>query len=251
MKRQDVVGARTAQDIPRQYNFGNMNREIKQNREHYIETSQKLGSHDKYLKELNNQLRSHDETLKKIINSNKRVEVNYLINSSNQFELKGFSYINEKIYLDPLYLDVYITDDIVINSDSIILYHKPHKIVDNDGNKNFGYCKNLSLYKKENNNNLISTYLDDTIKYTDNDYKEIANAFGDSGFNPTIPTDDSHDMESIESIDIKDKLQEGINSFCIKSDLNIESILTKLESLENSGFLFALLKINGYKGGNT
>ena len=176
---------------------------------------------------------------------------------SNEYENIGFendmltNYVKHK----PIFLEVNIPNNFTITSAKIKVRHAPIKILDKNTVVFYGYCRNIRLYS------CLSSKIDNYRKaayvgshfvdeYVLKDYSEIANALGSDGFTP-ISTSTNSNVQTKESIELKNYLRTGINRLMLKSSNSIpaEEIyegLFNIAPLKNSGFATVYLDITGY-----
>lgn len=147
---------------------------------------------------------------------------------------KGLSITEAKLQLIHTPIN-WLTGEIDENNNEIVL--------------GWGKCHNVKVFKATNAySRILSAPLNAGVVY-DTDattYSEILDALGTSGWTPSItPSDTNHTSETTESIDIKSSLSEGFNR--IKISLPEPSSAWNQDIVAaNSGYMYAMLKINGY-----
>jgi hypothetical protein len=145
----------------------------------------------------------------------------------------------------------YIPNNFIITEAYITFLHTP---VWWDNVETFwGYCRNIKAYKVNNISNiLVSAVANGGFSiYGGYDEKEIYGAFGDNGYTPTIPTNDSYKTETFLSSNIKDILDIGDNKIIVRSsgdtpEYSGEIIENNSVILPLTGFARAILSIKGY-----
>lgn len=153
-------------------------------------------------------------------------------------------------------LNFVIPKGLTITEAKVQLIHSPIYWVTGEIDENYnqiplswGKCKNLKIYKANNlYSRLISAPLNAGILYDreNTTYSEISGALGTSGWTPSVnPSDTSHNAETKESADIKAALVEGLNRIKI-SGPEATQTWSDLNMAANSGYVYAVLKINGY-----
>ncbi len=130
-----------------------------------------------------------------------------------QYEWKHVGYstnyletnIGEYLYIN---IPIYIPENFNIESAKITLYHSPVKW--SYINKSvWGYCRNLKLYIKEEDDNYYENVQLNSEVFPENNLftDEIINAFGVDGFTASNADDNNHIVQSKVSIDIKSFLK--------------------------------------------
>ena len=153
-------------------------------------------------------------------------------------------------------LNFVIPKGLTITEAKVQLIHSPiywvRGEVDEAGNQiplSWGKCKNLKISKATNvYSRLISAPLNAGILYDreNTTYSAIDGALGTSGWTPSVnPSDTSHNAETKESEDIKSSLVEGLNRIKI-SGPEATQTWSDVNMAANSGYVYAVLKINGY-----
>lgn len=153
-----------------------------------------------------------------------------------------------------LNFNIYIPSNFVIDEAKITLIHTPVKW-DNGGDYSFwGWCRNLKAYKITNYDDLLifaayaSTY-DITGQPT---FEEIPNAFGASGYTPSVPSDLTHPTETAISTDISSYLTPGVNNMlAIKSGdvvptYNADLVTNATAIGTKTGFARAIITVIGH-----
>lgn len=111
----------------------------------------------------------------------------------------------------------------------------------------WGNAKNLKLYKCTNLKTrlICADYGGDVWSTDDNsEYSEIANAYGTEGFTSETPSTNTHNLEKIDSIDISEYLEEGLNRLKIETSNSIPGTITKCAL--STGAVQILLQIEGF-----
>ncbi len=157
-------------------------------------------------------------------------------------------------------IPVFIPEGFTILDARVVLMHSPVKW-SGYGQNGWGYCRNLRLYKNEQDENWYEEIILDSEGFTEEEYytNEILNAFGTSGFSPTIPSDNNHKVETIISNNIKNYLSTDkritlqIHSGNEAPEFNIDlGDIYSSECFNNTGNCIAILTVIGfYKGGDT
>lgn len=107
---------------------------------------------------------------------------------------------------------VFVPENFTITKAVVILYHSPIKYYYQDIGI-WGYCRNLRLYKQEQANDYSEIVQLSSELFPENNLfgDEVVAAFGHDGFTAAVPSDNIHNVERVESIDIKDYLSTGKN----------------------------------------
>lgn len=134
-----------------------------------------------------------------------------------QYEWKEVGYSTD--YLETgrgeyLYINIpiFIPQNFNIESAKVTLNHSPIRWWYGSA-MIWGYCRNLKLYVKEEDNNYFQDIHLASELLPENDLvsKEITNAFGSDGFTAAQPSNSSHITQSKVSIDIKSYLKTNKN----------------------------------------
>ncbi len=157
-------------------------------------------------------------------------------------------------------IPVIIPSDFTIERAYITLQHCPIKYTHNN-NTYWGYSRNIGLYISQeteefhqniewNSESEISGYYPD---------EEIEQAFGENGYTPSTPTDESQKLESKTSIDLSEYIEKGkIIILQIRSkntipdwvqDINDDNFSPTLA--KQTGCCRATLNVLGYKKGGS
>lgn len=166
---------------------------------------------------------------------------------------------NNVMYKMSYKIPVYIPKGFTILDARIVLMHSPIKW-SGYGQNGWGYCRNLRLYKNEQEENWYEELILDSEGFTDEEYytSEIVEAFGTNGFSPTIPSDTSHKVDTTISNNIKDyipidkRMNLQIHSGDKPPEFNIDlGDLYSSECFNKTGNCIAILTVIGfYKGGD-
>lgn len=178
----------------------------------------------------------------------KAVHSNLLINNYGDFSLLGFEYDEnneDKSIANCIIIYPILPENFTILSAIIILKHYPIKIAEN-----WGYARKLKLYKRDTTNNYNNYDISKGIILEELEDQEIESGLGEDGYTPSIPTEETHILEEITSIDISNEIKNNI-AFIIKSaDTKPEATEMEESDKENcllkSGMVLATLDIKGY-----
>lgn len=111
----------------------------------------------------------------------------------------------------------------------------------------WGRSKNIKLYKCINvNTRLVCCDYGGSI-WDDEDnstYEEISNAFGVDGFTANTASNNLHNAQVVDSIDITTSLTEGLNRFKLETSNSIPT--TQSECAADTGHIQALMQIEGF-----
>ena len=126
---------------------------------------------------------------------------------------------------ESIFVDVIIPQNLKVTKAIVKIIHSPcyWTVTDlNTGNISYiwGYSRNVRLYKCTNiNSRLISADFGGGVWSEDDNssYNEIAGAFGINGFTAKVPSSLFYDAEIIDSIDIQNNLDIGLNRIKIES----------------------------------
>lgn len=152
-----------------------------------------------------------------------------------------------------------IPNDFIVKSATIRMFHAPvnYSYEDEAGIHYFwGYSRNLKLYKTSNISNFYrkSSLFSSSEEIENFSYEEIPNAFGTSGFTASVPSDSSHQVQEIVSIDISSYLVSGkLNRIRIASSDSVpvyggdEWYGNAKACAEKTGVCMAVLNVIGYK----
>lgn len=151
-----------------------------------------------------------------------------------------------------LLVDAVIPSGFVVTSAYIKILHQPvYWSVYNQNNNgleyNWGYCKNIKLYKCTNVDSRLISCDYGGSPWSDDDtstYEEVTNAYGINGFTASTPSASTHELETANSIDIKNYIQEGLNRFKIETDNAIP--VTATGCCQDTGAIQLQLVINGF-----
>lgn len=184
----------------------------------------------------------------------------YLFTNGDSFEICGYEGYDvssaTEVYRKGVRLIFNIPEGLNITSATLILFHAPiywgWYDADFNSNSSWGYCRSLKVYKASNINSRKYTadYLSEYFETNDTQYSEINSALGANGWTPSVPTNSSHITEKKISTDIKSSLSTGLNELFIQPSVDITGILAPSEICSKSGFIYAMLKINGYMSYN-
>lgn len=171
--------------------------------------------------------------------SDKGLKTTYL-SSQLGFVGFGYMYVDEPIKWN-LIFDFIIPANFNITKAFIKLIHAPVYWHDST----WGRSKNIKLYKANNivSRRITASYLSEYTETDTTEYIEIENAFGSSGFTAQDASESNHNNEEINSIDIKKDITSGINR--LKIETSDESSSNKNENASNTGYIYALLEIDG------
>lgn len=145
-----------------------------------------------------------------------------------------------------------IPEGLNIMSAKLILFHAPTnwEWVNESGNSNtyWGYCRNLKVYKASNiNSRIYEAYFgSEYLETKDTTYSEISKALGENGWTPSEPTDELHNTEMFESIDIKDSLSNGLNEIIVQPSIEATQTWNGSEISKRTAFIYVMIKIDGY-----
>lgn len=151
-----------------------------------------------------------------------------------------------------LEFQVILPKNITITKATISLVHFPVKTgkLKSTGINQYDYywgrSSNVRLYKANGlQDRLIVTYYESEMFESDStNYTEIANAFRNGGWTANNASDSSHQRQEIESIDIKEFLNSGLNILRIQSGDNLPT--SDIECIQKTGYVNAILKVEGY-----
>lgn len=159
-----------------------------------------------------------------------------------------------------LYIDIPIKlpENFVLKEAYITLIHAPIKTNKNSNESIWGACKNIKVYKGEDNSSYYKEYdIFPTEDYSEelilND--EIKNAFGSDGFTAKAPSSTNHTVEVIKSIDISDYIEDGM-TIQIRSGNSIPDFNPDIQSayanryqtncINQTGYVKAIVSVIGY-----
>lgn len=160
--------------------------------------------------------------------------------------------INESLK-SQIQIQAYIPQNFVIESANITLIHNPVLYVLDSSTSNFwGYSRNIRLYKIINQNIERIAYINssyyDTIK--EEDLEEIYNAMGEGGFTASVPSNNSHAQQIVQSIDIKQYLINGMNTLVLQTYNSPPSWpsgeYNNINAWKQTGMAQAVLNVIGY-----
>lgn len=151
-----------------------------------------------------------------------------------------------------LEFQVILPQNITITKATVSLVHFPVKTgkLKSTGINQYDYywgkSSNVRLYKANGlQDRLIVTYYESEMFESDStNYTEIANAFENGGWTANNASDSSHQRQEVESIDIKNSLNAGLNILRIQSGDNLPT--SDIECIQKTGYVNAILKVEGY-----
>lgn len=188
--------------------------------------------------------------------SDKGLKNTYL---SNQKGYLGFypDFGTQNYKKDFLDFEVILPSNITITKATVCLTHFPVKLgkiksggtVDNpvvDYDFYWGRSTKAKLYKANGLQNrlIVGYWQSEGFESDSTTYTEISNAFGSNGWTANIPSDNSHQSQQVESIDIKNHLNPGLNIIRIQSDDTVPT--SDAECIQKTGYVNAILKVEGY-----
>lgn len=182
----------------------------------------------------------------------------YISESNNFVGYQG----NDPLSITSVYklsdiIDIIIPVGLVITSAKIELFHTPIYWKSNtDMNPttyDWGYCRNLGLYKASNINSrkIQAAYYSEIVETEDTTYTEISSAFGASGYTATVPNDTTHATEKTTSTELKTAFEiagvtkSGLYRFKIEPRVSLGSLNSR-DICSHTGDVRAILKIDGY-----
>lgn len=179
------------------------------------------------------------------------------------YDTKGFKIVGfmgddifspTKANKESVTIDFIIPEGLNITKAFVYLFHTPMYWGTNNSYV-WGWCRNLKLYKANNmySRQIVGEYFGG---YNENDntvYDEITGAFGTNGFTAQTASDSSHITEKTVSEDISEVLKDesgntisGLHQLRIESDFNFTEELTQENIVSKTGFVFAVLRIDGF-----
>lgn len=111
----------------------------------------------------------------------------------------------------------------------------------------WGYSKNVKLYKCTNlAGRLIAADYGGSVWHNDDNsmYDEISNAFGINGFSAPVPNDSSHDATVIDSMNIKNYLNTGLNRLKVETSNSIPN--SQSNCAAGTGTIEVIVEIEGF-----
>lgn len=172
------------------------------------------------------------------------------------FESNYGSTSSETFRAKTLDIEVVLPSNITITHATVIMIHFPvlweemigGSTVDDPISYEYywGSATNLKLYKAKSleDRTIITSLSSDVYQSDSTEYEEISNAFGSSGFTANSASSTSHKSQQVESIDISSSLKSGLNKLRIKSADTVPTTVRVAE--QKSGYIYALLRIEGY-----
>jgi hypothetical protein len=156
----------------------------------------------------------------------------------------------DKIVANDMFINFIIPEGLSITSATIQVVHTPIQWAGDEGQLlAVGRTSKIKLQRATNmyGRMLIATLNSEIWSQTNvTTYEEITTAFGSSGWTPpTTPTTSNHPTESKTSGDIKDFIRTGLNQLRITNEA-INQKWTDANIAAKSGFVYAILKIDGY-----
>lgn len=151
-------------------------------------------------------------------------------------------------------IDFIIPEGFNITKAIIQLFHSP-VYWGTDDSMVWGYCRNLKLYKATNlySRKITGEYYGGYSENNNTVYSEVTGAFGENGYTASIATNNSHNTETTESIDISSSIRDeegktvsGLHQFKISSDFNFTESFTQNNIASKTGSVFAILRIDGF-----
>ena len=148
------------------------------------------------------------------------------------------------------YMEIHpiIPNNFRILSAQLLVEHYPIKVWYNN-NTYWGYARNLRLYEGSKANMYENYDAFNGIYRREKSTKEIPNALGSNGFNPSVPTSSSQILETVLSIELKDYILND-EYFVIKSANAAPSYTGQDSDFYNcaigTGMVSATLNIIGY-----
>lgn len=110
-----------------------------------------------------------------------------------------------------------------IISATVNVRHYPLKLLGLDAQHiGWGYCRKLKLYYRTNTNIFGEYGIYEGTTPNTNSGIEIQNAFGRESYTPSVPTNVSHKMETISSIDVSSYIKDNNTELVIKSTDTID-----------------------------
>lgn len=163
-----------------------------------------------------------------------------------------YDFSSEELIKKGIFIDIPIPNNFNIAKAIIKLIHLPvyWNVTDfNTGAISYvwGYCRNLQLYKCDNiNNRLIAAEFGGEVWENEDSsiYSQIEEAYGTNGFTAKVPSNNSYETETIDSIDIKEYLSEGLNRIKIETSNNIPS--DRLNGTSQTAGIQAIAIIEGF-----
>lgn len=151
-------------------------------------------------------------------------------------------------------IDIVIPENFNITKAIIEIFHTP-VYWGTDSSPTWGYCRNLKLYKAQNlyNRKIIADYASEFEETNNTIYNEIKGALGNSGYTATVPSNNSHASEKVNSNDISGVFKNengntisGLHQIKISSDFVFNESYTHKNILSKTGYVCALIRIDGY-----
>lgn len=166
----------------------------------------------------------------------------------------GYEYVfsSEELIKKGIFIDIPIPSNFNITKAIVKLIHLPvyWSITDlNSGVTNYvwGYSRNLQLYKCDNIHNrlIAANYGGEVWENEDSStYSKIEKAYGANGFTAKTPSNDFYETETIDSLDIKEYLNEGLNRIRIDTSNSIPS--DRLNAASQTAGIQAIAIIEGF-----
>lgn len=178
----------------------------------------------------------------------------YLFENPNGFDTCGYEAVDTEPSTEAKIKGIKIIFNLPekfnIVSAKVILHHAPtfwEWIIGTPG-CTWGYCRNLKLYRATNINSkkYQAGYFSEYYETDSTSYEEIAGAFGQDGWTPTEPTELKHDTEEETSIDIKDKVSNGLNELYIRVSEEKTGYVNPNFICERTAFVNAMVRVDGY-----
>lgn len=179
------------------------------------------------------------------------------------YDTKGFKivgFIGDDIFSptkankESVTIDFIIPEGLNITKAFVYLFHTPMYWGTNNSSV-WGWCRNLKLYKTNNmySRQIVGEYFGGYNENDNTTYDEITGAFGTNGFTAQTASDSSHITEKTVSEDISEVLKDesgntisGLHQLRIESDFNFTEELTQENISSKTGFVFAVLRIDGF-----
>lgn len=178
----------------------------------------------------------------------------YLFENPNGFDTCGYEAVDTEpsteVKIKGIKIIFNLPEKFNIVSAKVILHHAPtfwEWIIGTPG-CTWGYCRNLKLYRATNINSkkYQAGYFSEYYETDSASYEEIAGAFGQDGWTPTEPTELKHDTEEETSIDIKDKVSNGLNELYIRVSEEKTGYVNPNFICERTAFVNAMVRVDGY-----
>ena len=184
----------------------------------------------------------------------------FQFDSGTDWKNIGYDYnpVTEEVWRTGIELRFRIPDHFIVTGAKIRIAHAYNHYLDTSEAVDFwGYARNINLYAGNAGSYYrTNVFSSETVEHIDDqDQVLIPEAFGASGFTPSVPSSANTTVKYAESIDIAASIQQGYNYLILKSMNDPPEYIGDLLNggdtniLSQTGLAMATLDITGYMEG--